>query len=119
MKQRICVLSGGLIEVVNVPGGGGKETVRVIHQSVTEFLRAQGLAYLTTLDEEDKKAIYVMPDTEPQGNDNIHNCPVPFDGSCSNHLVTEVPDKPSFKLGIPEKQLGSHSIDNSVIIRTC
>ncbi|KAE8313061.1 hypothetical protein BDV41DRAFT_577016 [Aspergillus transmontanensis] len=136
MKQWIRALSGGLIEVVKVSEGGGKETVKVIRQSVTEFLRAQGLAYLATLDEEDKKAICVMPDTEPQGNDNIHNCPVPFDGSCLNHLVTEYakivviaifvammfsgfPTSPFFKQGIPEKQLRSHSIDNSVIIQTC
>lgn len=83
------LLSGGLIEVVKVPEGGGNETVQVIHQSVTEFLRARGLAYLATLAETDKKAICVMPDTEPPGNNNIHNCPAPFDGSCLNHLVTE------------------------------
>ncbi|KAE8330270.1 hypothetical protein BDV39DRAFT_202076 [Aspergillus sergii] len=89
MKQWIRALSGGLIEVVKVSEGGGKETVRVILQSVTEFLHAQGLAYLATLDEEDKKAICVMPDTEPQDNDNIQNCPAPFNGSCLNHPVTE------------------------------
>ncbi|UDD65130.1 hypothetical protein AFCA_012323 [Aspergillus flavus] len=83
------LLSGGLIEVVKVPEGGGNETVQVIHQSVTEFLRARGLAYLATLAETDKKAICVMPDTEPPGNNNIQNCPAPFDGSCLNHLVTE------------------------------
>ncbi|QRD93130.1 hypothetical protein F9C07_2287660 [Aspergillus flavus] len=109
------LLSGGLIEVVKVPEGGGNETVQVIHQSVTEFLRARGLAYLATLAETDKKAICVMPDTEPPGNNNIHNCPAPFDGSCLNHLVTEVPDESSFRLGIPGKQLCSHSIDNSVM----
>ncbi|KOC18124.1 hypothetical protein AFLA70_466g000770 [Aspergillus flavus AF70] len=94
IKQRIHALSDGLIEVVKVPEGGGNETVQVIHQS---------------------PFVCVMPNTEPPGNDNIHNSPAPFDGSYLNHLVTEVPDESNFRLGIPGKQLCSHSIDNSVM----
>ncbi|CAG8096966.1 unnamed protein product [Penicillium olsonii] len=47
MKQRIKALSGGLAEVIS--SGGLKEVVQVIHQSVNDFLRKEGLAVLSDL----------------------------------------------------------------------
>ncbi|CAG7924891.1 unnamed protein product [Penicillium olsonii] len=47
MKQRIKALSGGLAEVIS--SGGLKEVVQVVHQSVNDFLRKEGLAVLSDL----------------------------------------------------------------------
>ncbi|KAJ5272401.1 hypothetical protein N7478_007526 [Penicillium angulare] len=44
MKKRVKVLSGGLAEVVS--SGKDEETVQVVHQSVNDFFRAKGLAFL-------------------------------------------------------------------------
>ncbi|KAJ6000741.1 hypothetical protein N7481_001150 [Penicillium waksmanii] len=44
MKQRAKALSGGLAEIV--PDGSGELTIRVVHQSVKDFLRTKGLAFL-------------------------------------------------------------------------
>ncbi|CAI7647155.1 unnamed protein product [Penicillium bialowiezense] len=47
MKRRIKALSGGLAEVVS--SGASDHTVQVVHQSVNDFLRAQGLAALSDI----------------------------------------------------------------------
>lgn len=47
MKERMKALSGGLTELVS--NQDGDETIQVVHQSVNDFLRAKGLAFLSEL----------------------------------------------------------------------
>ncbi|RMJ24156.1 hypothetical protein PHISP_04962, partial [Aspergillus sp. HF37] len=68
MKQYVVALSGGLTEVVKSQDGN-KEIVQVVHQSVNDFLRGQGLSLLATLEKDGKVSMCGTSRVGSKGND--------------------------------------------------
>ncbi|OQE36933.1 hypothetical protein PENCOP_c011G00110 [Penicillium coprophilum] len=95
MQCRIKALSGGLAEVTSGQEGG--ETIQVVHQSVSDFLRTKGLAILSEL---------AAAHTSPLNGENLilqsqatlyHSCLVYFareelPDSARNRSHGDVPD---------------------------
>jgi hypothetical protein len=80
MKRTIKALSGGPTEVILK--SNGDETVQVVHQSVSDFLKAKGLGLLANLVNASKSSVL-------DSSQVISQCQATLYRSCLVYLATE------------------------------